>query len=145
MLTGNFTNTLDDKGRISLPSRLRSELPGSSLIIANGVDRCLWVYVPEEWDSLSRKIMDGTSPFYAQSRSVMRRIISTAQEIEIDKTGRIAIPASLRKYARLNSECIILAIQKYIEIWDADEYQAYLDATEDEFLAATESLGGLLL
>ncbi|HCM25257.1 MAG: cell division/cell wall cluster transcriptional repressor MraZ [Treponema sp. GWB1_62_6] len=145
LLTGEFRNTLDDKGRVSLPSRMRSELPGNMLIITQGIDRCLWLFPPEQWKILSRKLMDTTSPFLARARLVQRRIIAPAQEVEIDKAGRLAIPQSLREFARLTKDCVILGIEKYVEIWDSDQYKAYWDENEAEFQAAAEELGSVLL
>lgn len=145
LLTGEFKNTLDEKGRLSLPVRLRSELPGNILVMTQGVDRCLWLFAPEQWKILSRKLMETTSPFQARSRMVQRRIIAPAQEVEIDKAGRIAIPQSLREFAALNRECVILGIDKYIEIWDSDQYKQYWDENEAEFRSAAEELSSVFL
>lgn len=144
LLTGEFNNTLDDKGRVSLPSRLRAGLPGNILVLTQGVDQCLWLFPPEQWKELSRKLMESTSPFQAKSRMIQRRIIAPAQEVEIDKAGRIAIPQSLREFARLSKECTILGIEKYIEIWDDGEYQSYWDAKEEEFKQASEEIKVIL-
>lgn len=145
LLTGEFRNTLDEKGRVSLPARLRAELSGNILILTQGVDRCLWLFQPEQWKALSQKLMATTSPFQARSRLVQRRIIAPAQEVEIDKAGRIAIPQSLREFSALTRDCVILGIEKYIELWSADEYRSYWEDNEAEFQAAAEELGSVLL
>ena len=145
LLTGEFRNTLDEKGRLSLPARMRSELPGINLVLTQGVDKCLWLFPPQQWQELSQKLMASTSLFQARSRLVQRRILAPAQEVEIDRLGRISIPQSLREWAGLSRECVILGISKYIEIWNADEYKKYLDENKDEFLSAAEDLGGLTL
>jgi len=145
LLTGEFRNTLDDKGRVSLPARLRSELPGNFLVLTQGIDRCLWLFPPEQWKILSRKLMDTTSPFQARTRLVQRRIIAPAQEIEIDKAGRLVVPQSLREFASLTKDCVILGIEKYVEIWDAEQYRVYWEDNEAEFQAAAEELGSVLL
>ncbi len=145
ILTGEFRNTLDEKGRLSLPARMRSELPGMELVLTQGVDQCLWLFPPQQWHELSQKLMASTSLFQAKSRLVQRRIIAPAQEVEIDRLGRISIPQSLREWAGLSRECVILGISKYIEIWSADEYRKYLEDNKDEFLSAAEELGGLTL
>ena len=75
MLTGDYRNTLDEKGRIMFPSKLRSDLPQSSLILTQGLDTCLWLFTAREWELLSNKIMENASPFQAQSRLVWRRLI----------------------------------------------------------------------
>ena len=98
LLTGEFRNTLDEKGRLSLPARLRSELPGTSLVLTQAVDKCLWLFPPQQWQELSDKLMASTSLFQARSRLVQRRILAPAQEVEIDRLGRISIPQSLREW-----------------------------------------------
>jgi MraZ protein len=145
MLTGEFRNTLDEKGRLSLPARLRGELPEQNLVLTQGVDNCLWLFPPAQWADLSAKLMAQTSLFQARSRLVQRRILAPAQEVEVDRLGRISIPQSLREWAGLSRDCVILGISRYIEIWDAGAYAEYLAANEDEFLAAAEELGGLTL
>jgi MraZ protein len=143
-LTGKFKITLDDKGRINLPSRLRNALTGSTLILTQGADDCVWIYPPDEWERVRRSIMEMTSPFSSRSRSVRRRIIGPAQDMEIDKIGRIPIPQSLREFAGLTKECLVIGLDDYIEVWDCDRYEAYLNATEEEFKAGSEELAEML-
>ncbi len=145
LLTGEFRNTLDEKGRLSLPAKLRGELPGNEFVLTQGVDACLWLFPPDQWAALSKKLMESTSLFAAKARLVQRRILAPAQEVEVDKLGRIAIPQSLREFAGLTRDCVILGITKYIEIWDGETYRKYLEENESEFLAAAEELGGLTL
>ena len=99
LLTGEYRNTLDEKGRILFPSKLRSELSENSLIVTQGIDRCLWLYTPDEWNVFSEKILKSASPFNEKNRSVIRRIIAPAQEVEFDKSGRLSIPQTLREFA----------------------------------------------
>jgi MraZ protein len=140
LVTGEFRNTLDDKGRLSLPAKLRAGLPGNVLVVTQGVDRCLWLFTPERWHALSEQLFSSTSLFHQQARIIQRRIIAPAQEVEVDKAGRIAIPQSLREYAGLTRECVVLGITKRLEIWDAEAYRSWLDATEADFNAASEAL-----
>ncbi|MCG8481552.1 MAG: division/cell wall cluster transcriptional repressor MraZ [Spirochaetales bacterium] len=142
MITGQYRNALDDKGRVLIPSKLRSEVPGNTLVITSGIDRCLWLFPPEEWKQLSDKLMEAASPFSRKARLLQRRIIAPAQEVELDKAGRVLVPPSLKETAGLKKECILHGIKKYIEIWDVDEYAAYLKENEDEFQEAAEELGG---
>ncbi|HKK49538.1 MAG TPA: division/cell wall cluster transcriptional repressor MraZ [Alkalispirochaeta sp.] len=142
MITGQYRNALDDKGRIMIPSKLRSEVPGNTLVITSGIDHCLWLFPPQEWKQLSDKLMEAASPFSRRARLLQRRIIAPAQEVELDKTGRILIPPFLKETAGLKKECVMHGIKKYIEIWDVDEYSTYLDESEDEFQEAAEELGG---
>jgi len=145
LLTGEYRNTLDEKGRIMFPVKLRTELTGSSLILTRGIDRCLWLFPPEQWQVLSDKVMESASLFQSQSRSVLRRLVAPAQVVEFAKTGRISIPQSLREFAGLGKNCVFLGINKYFELWDSQEYENYLGGSEADFREATEGLGNICL
>ena len=141
LLTGEYKNTLDDKGRFLFPAKLRSALSSNVLIVTQAiVDRCLWLFTPEEWEKISSKLMDNASPFSAKNRLIMRSFISPAQEIEFDKAGRLSIPQSLREYASLSKDCIVLGVNKYLELWDSSSYNAYLSENEVNLLEASEEL-----
>ena len=73
----------------------------------------------------------------------MRRLIAPAQEVEFDKSGRISIPQSLREYANLTKDCVVLGVNKYIELWDSTTYQDYLSASESSFQEAAEGLSSI--
>ncbi len=149
LLTGEYRNTLDEKGRILFPVKLRNELFGDSekniLIVTQSFDHCLWLYTLDEWKNLSSKIMESASPFSKQNRLVLRSLIAPAQEVELDKTGRLSIPQSLRDYAGLTKDCIILGINRYMELWDAESYGKYLEENEEDLKDAAEALSNISL
>ena len=149
LLTGEYRNTLDEKGRILFPSKLRNELFGDSeknvLIVTQSFDHCLWLYTLDEWKNLSSKIMESASPFSKQNRLVLRSLIAPAQEVELDKAGRLSIPQSLRYYAGLTKDCIILGINRYMELWDAQSYGEYLEENEEDLKDAAEALSNISL
>lgn len=143
LLTGEYKNTLDEKGRISFPVKLRNLISDNTLIVTQSLDHCLWLFTPAEWEKLSSKIMESASPFNSKNRLVLRRLIAPAQEVEFDKSGRISIPQSLREYASLSKECILLGIDKYIELWDSDTYEKYLEDSDESFAEAAEELNAI--
>ncbi|MDR2109700.1 MAG: division/cell wall cluster transcriptional repressor MraZ [Spirochaetaceae bacterium] len=145
LLTGEFKITLDDKGRVSLPSRLRGGLPENVLILTKGIEKCLWLFPPDQWKNVSKKLLDSASLSLEKSNLVQHRFIAPAQEIEIDKSGRVAVPQSLRDFAGLTRDCLILGIEKYIEIWDVDRYDAYWKANEEKFKHVLEEMGPVSL
>ncbi len=145
MLTGQYQLTLDEKNRIIIPSRLRLALGGQSLIITAGIDTCLWIFMPNDWDNLLHKIGDGISPFSRKGRLLQRRIIAPAHHVDIDKMGRCLIPQSLQDTAQLKKDCILHGLKRYMELWDVEEYEAYLKNSEEEFQEAAEHLGGDIL
>ena len=144
MNTGEFHIALDEKGRLLLPSRIRNDLSGSSVIITRAIDRCLWVFPPDEWREFSAKLMSASSPFSRRGRLLQRRIIAPAQEVELDKTGRLNVPKSLQESAELVRDCTLLVMERYMEVWDARAYQAYEAESEKELQEAAEQLGGLV-
>ncbi len=147
MLSGEFRNMIDEKGRILIPSRLRNSLAGNSLYVTRGVERCLWLMLPEKWRSFSEKIMGGPGAMFdARTRLLQRRIIAPAQECEIDKSGRIHIPPTLRKAIGLEvkKEAVILGINTFLELWNVDEYTTYVEESEKAFVKASQSLSETL-
>ncbi|WP_294427917.1 division/cell wall cluster transcriptional repressor MraZ [uncultured Treponema sp.] len=147
LLTGEYRNTLDEKGRILFPTRLRNELFADSdkcvLIVTQAFDHCLWLYTLDEWKNISSKIMETASPFNQKDRIVLRHFIAPAQEVELDKSGRLSIPQSLREYAHLSKDCVILGINKYMELWDSQAYSDYLGANADSLEEAAEALSSI--
>ena len=142
MITGEFRCSLDEKGRLLIPARMRADVAGSIVILTRGVENCLWLFPPEEWKVFSEKLIGSTSLLQEESRLIQRRMIAPAQETEIDKAGRIVIPPTLREYADLKKDCLILGLKKYMEIWSEASYQAYLEENETKFKEAAEKLGG---
>lgn len=141
MLTGEFRYSLDEKNRLMIPARIRNDITGNSVVLTRGVDRCLWLFAHEEWKKIAQSLIGSTSLFQEKARLMQRRIIAPAQETEIDRSGRIIIPTTLKEFAALKKECIILGIQSYIEIWDEESYLAYLDENENKFKEAAEEIG----
>ena len=142
MITGEFRCSLDEKGRLLIPARMRTEVAGNEIILTRGVENCLWLFPPEEWKTFSENLIGSTSLFQEKARLIQRRMIAPAQETEIDKAGRIVIPQTLREYADLRKDCLILGLKKYMETWSETAYQAYLSENEAKFKEAAEELGG---
>ena len=141
MITGEFRCSLDEKARLLIPARMRTEVLGNVVILTRGVENCLWLFPPEEWKTFSENLVGSTSLLQSQARLIQRRLIAPAQETEIDKAGRIVIPPTLREYADLRKECLILGLKKYIEVWSETSYQVYLQENEAKFKEAAEELG----
>ncbi|TFH05328.1 MAG: hypothetical protein E4H09_02175, partial [Spirochaetales bacterium] len=102
MNTGEFHIALDEKGRLLIPSRIRNEVSGSALVVTRSIDKCLWIFSPDEWRSFSEKLMGASSPLSRLGRLLQRRIVAPAQEIELDRSGRLNIPKSLQEQAGLS-------------------------------------------
>lgn len=143
LLTGEYNNTIDDKGRVSFPVKLRTSINQNVLIVTKGLDTCLWLFTEEEWESFASKIMENASMMKRKNLDVIRHFIAPAQPVEFDKSGRLSIPQTLRDYAHLSKECTVLGIAKYVELWDSTTYGEYLVASEDSFRDAAEEFNDI--
>jgi len=142
MLSGEFAVTLDDMGRISLPRRLRDIVEKSKIVLLKGADPCLWLYTADQWETREQAIIDANreNPFSSNGRRMRQHFIGSMQPVDIDKQGRILVPPTLREYAGLSKECLVMGQYDYIEIWAEDRYKQYLEATEEDFRAGLEKL-----
>ncbi|MBP3705739.1 MAG: division/cell wall cluster transcriptional repressor MraZ [Clostridia bacterium] len=134
MLFGGYQHTIDKKGRIAIPSKLRDEL-GNSFIISQGIygKRCLCVYSMDKWNELVEKI--GKLPA-AKSSVVKRFLYEGAFNVEFDSQGRILIPASLREYAMLENDAHIIGMDTNLEIWNTKLWQEENAQYSPESIAA---------
>ena len=128
MLIGEYTHTLDDKNRLTLPKKFKEEL-GKKLVLTRGLDNCIYLYSQKEWEVLYQKLKD--LPFTDQdSRAFMRFMFSGAAEVEVDKSGRILIPESLRKFAGLKNKVVLAGVSDKVEIWDEKRWRSYTEKIE---------------
>jgi MraZ protein len=147
MLTGEFRIAIDEKGRILIPSKLRAELDGDSLYVTRGIDNCLWLMLPGDFEKLAQTILDRPGANFDMSRRLLQRnIISPAQECDIDKAGRVNIPPTLRSFINVDmkTECTLSGAGSYLELWNTDTYAKYLNEMLPKFNEAAQSLSGRL-
>ena len=138
MLIGEYQHTLDPKGRVNFPARLRESL-GSTFIITKGLDNCLYVYSMEEWKVLEDKIR--ALPM-SKSRNLQRFFFAGAAEAEPDKQGRVLIPAHLREYVGLTKDVTVIGASVRAEIWDSERYQSSCEElTSDSIAESMDELG----
>ena len=138
MLKGHVVNSINDKGRLSIPSKFRevlSEWDADQIIVTKGLDKCLMAFAPDDWERLEKKAAN-LSMVRKADIFFKRHVMGSAEECQIDAQGRILIPASLREYADLKKKCLFVGITDHIEIWDQDTYDAYMN----EALKDSESL-----
>ena len=143
--SGEYCNTLDEKGRIAFPAKLRSTLIGDLIWITKGMgkDKSLLIYSPKNWDKTVKELKDKLSIYNENTRWLYRRFISPAREVTIDKNGRIAIPQSLREYANLKKDCIFLGMNTVIELWDVETFASEEKKADEIGIDIFEELGKL--
>lgn len=143
LLTGEYNNSIDDKGRVSFPVKLRTAINQNEVIITKGLDTCLWLFTNEEWEVFASKIMANASMMKKKNLDVIRHFIAPAQTVEFDKNGRLSIPQSLREYAHLSKDCTVLGIARYVELWDSKTYGEYLADSEASFRESAEEFNDI--
>lgn len=116
MLSGTYEHNIDAKNRLFIPSQFRDDLK-SNFIITRGFDKCIYAYSAEEWKRMEDKIM--SMPLKLQM-SFQQFFFAYMKEVELDKQGRIIIPAFLRKYADVleNRETVVVGVMNHVEIWN---------------------------
>lgn len=138
VLIGEYQHTIDTKGRLIMPARFRDDL-GNHFIITKGLDNCLFVYSLTEWAVLEERIR--ALPL-SQARDLQRFFFSGAAEAEVDRQGRILIPAHLREYAAITKDIVINGALVRAEIWNKEKWQNQNSAlTSDRIAEAMEKIG----
>ncbi len=140
MFLGEYTHSIDDKGRLTVPAKFRGDL-AKGLVVTRGFDSNLMVFTMDGWTDLAQKIAD--KPLADPStRAFRRRVFSGAIDLTPDRQGRILLPANLREFAKLDSEAVIIGMYSYLEIWGVDSWEPVLDDIESsEDVARWENLG----
>ena len=133
MFIGEYEHSLDAKGRVIMPVKLRDDI-GEKFIITKGLDGCLFAYSQNEWTNFEEKLK--SLPLTNKNaRDFVRFFLSGAVECEIDKQGRFLIPANLREYATLEKDAVIIGVGTRIEIWNKADWKKY---SSDENISADE-------
>ena len=137
MFMGQYSHTIDEKGRIIIPSKLRNDL-GNNFIVTRGLDGCLFIYSSVEWTNIINKYK--SLPDTKEKRNFLRVFLSGATVCEYDKQGRINIPSSLVEYAKLKRECIIVGVFDRLEIWSKDNWDSFIDDNSCNLSEIADSL-----
>lgn len=139
MLIGEYTHTVDDKKRISLPAKFRKEV-GKKVVVTHGLDNCLFLYPMKEWERIAEKLSN-LSMGQSSSRNFNRFLLAGAVEIEVDSIGRILIPDFLKEYADLKSKVVVTGVHNRIELWNDKRWDEYKKRVGQEVDALAEKLG----
>lgn len=133
MFIGEYEHSVDVKGRIIMPSKLRENI-GEKFIVTKGLDKCLFAYSKSEWANFEEKLK--TLPLTNKNaRDFVRFFLSGAVECEIDKQGRFLVPANLRTYANIDKEIVIIGVGTRLEIWNKSSWTNY---SSEENISADE-------
>ena len=140
MFLGEYEYSMDERGRVAVPARFRDEFK-AGLVLARGLDRCITAYSPEGWQRLTGRL-ESLSFTQADVRRVQRAVYGGAYEAELDRQGRVLLPAALRSYAEIRQGVVIVGMNDHLELWDAEHWAAEYAALDSQTPEIAERLHG---
>ena len=129
MLLGEYEHTIDDKNRLTLPARFRQAF-AEGIVVTRGMDGCLFAYTRPDWDRLVGSRLAMLDPLSKEGRRMQRFFFSGAAETELDKQGRVGLPAALLQHAKLDRDVVVAGVHDHLEIWDRDAWRRELAEVE---------------
>jgi len=138
MLSGEYRHSIDLKGRVIIPSKIRDEI-GSRIVITRGLDGCLFGYSEKTWNTILEKL--NTLPFTKKdARNFTRFMTSGAITLEFDRQGRVNIPSYLNEYASLSKDVVIVGVINRIEIWSKEKWEEFMNNNVESLSDISENL-----
>ncbi|MBX4198208.1 division/cell wall cluster transcriptional repressor MraZ [Candidatus Parcubacteria bacterium] len=142
MLIGEYTHTIDDKNRISLPMKFRKEV-GKKVVLTHGLDNCLFLYPIREWGKIAEKLAN-LSMGQSDTRGFNRFMLAGAIDVDVDSVGRMLVPDHLVKFAGLKGKAVFAGVHSRIELWNEErwiEYKKRIEARADELAQKLGEIG----
>ena len=140
MFIGEYRHSIDEKGRIAIPTKFRSSL--KKAVVTRGLDASLFLYPLAEWKQLAEKLAN-LPISQANSRAFARLMLAGAMETEVDAQGRIVIPEYLRTFAHLKKQVVVAGLYNRVEIWSEDAWNIYTAHAEQKSGDIAEHMLGL--
>ncbi|HOX40837.1 MAG TPA: division/cell wall cluster transcriptional repressor MraZ [bacterium] len=141
MFIGEFSHTIDDKGRLSVPVKFRDQF-AQGCVLTRGLDGCLWLYPASEWEKIAAKVAH-LPITQRNARSFSRFILSGAMDVKVDKAGRINLPKYLSDYAEIDEKVVVAGMYDRVEIWSGDKWQSFKEEMEKNSEDVAEGLANL--
>ena len=141
MFIGEYQHSLDDKGRLQVPVKFRSDLKVGA-VVTRGLDNCLFLYTRRAWEELAKRLAN-LPISRANTRAFARLMLAGAMDVEIDSQGRVLLPDYLRHYASLKRQVVVAGLYNRLEIWDKIRWQNYKRNTEKDSGDIAEALAEL--
>ena len=139
MFFGNYSHSLDEKGRLVIPKKMREEL-GTKIFIMKGFDGALAIYQ----ESAYSRVMEELQRYSfnkKENRDYLRLKLASIVDLDVDKMGRVQLPVAIVAKYHINKDVIVLGAGDHIEVWDAARYEEYMSSIEDEYEDIAERIG----
>lgn len=139
---GSFNYTVDSKGRINIPAKMRKNLSpeaNNSFVITRGFEQCIFVYPNDEWAKRETELgkLQQTNQ---KDRFFTRMLLQNATDVELDGQHRITLSKELMEYAKIDGEVFILGAFDRIEVWNPEEFKKYLESQQEDYLTVAEKV-----
>lgn len=138
MFIGEHRHNIDDKGRVQVPSKWRSELAGGA-VVTKGFDGSLTLYSRSRWEETAAKL-SALPQSQPEARAFVRQTLAGAVDLELDKLGRVLLPTYLREYAGATKQLVLAGLHDHIEIWDEQRWNAYINGIDQGSPEYTQTL-----
>ena len=138
MFIGEYKHNLDNKGRLAIPAKFRSQLKKGA-VVTKGLDNCLFLYPKEIWEARA-EIYANLPESQAKARAYARLMLAGAMEVDFDSQGRINLPDYLVKFGGLKKKAVVAGIYNRLEIWDEDKWEKFRQETDKDSTKIAESL-----
>lgn len=138
MFFGEYSHSIDDKGRLSVPIKFRAAL-ASGCVVTRGLDKCLWVYSTAEWEKIAEQLAQ--LPITSKNaRSFTRLMLAGAMDLSLDKSGRVNLPNYLKQYAGVKSKVVVTGMYNRLEIWPEESWKKFKEEMEENSEEVAEKL-----
>ena len=137
-MMGEYSHALDEKGRITIPARLRDDLD-NHFVMTKGLDGCLFLYPMTEWGKMEERLK-ALPMTNASARAFQRLFLAGAQDVEVDRQSRVTIPPRLREYAGVAKDVVLVGVSSRVELWALEKWQAYQDTAQAEYEDVAEKM-----
>ncbi len=141
MFIGEYHHSVDDKGRLAIPTKFRQDLKRGA-VVTRGLDGCLFVYTIAEWTKLADKLA-ALPVGNADSRAFGRLMLAGAMDVKLDGQGRVVLPEYLRDYAHLSKDVVVTGLYNRLEVWAKDAWETYKTSTEKQTDDIASKMGEL--
>jgi MraZ protein len=135
---GEYSHSLDGKGRVVMPSKFRPEL-AAGCVVTKGQERCIYVFPMDRWEEESRMVLD-LPRTDRRARDLARSFFASASDQTPDRQGRVQIPEPLRKYAGLEKDLVVVGVADHIEIWAAETWESVVAEADDYYAGIQEAV-----
>lgn len=143
---GQYENVIDEKGRVAIPAKMRRALSpeaNDTFTATRGFERCVFLYPLDRWEAMEREFLR-LNPYQRETRDFIRTITRWAEDVTLDRQGRIVLPRRLMEFAGLSTEAVVVGSLDRIEIWDPKVFAEHLAASEADYEVVAERVMGAI-